>query len=355
MNALTQHQPQAAAPAAPVSFTGSSLMDPTKFEHMVRVGRMLGMSPLVPKHLREGGADAATANGVLVLNMAERLKEDPLTVAQNIYFVNGSPGWNATYMISKANQHGVFQDPIDWEIKGTGDNLSVTAFGVLASTGKKVKVTADMAMAKAENWTKNAKYRSMPEQMLRYRSATMLIRLYCPEVMVGMPTSVELELERDYKDVTPAADPARPTQDADIMSALAEPETVDAKPVEKVDRTPPKPAQKAKEPEKKPEPEVEQTPDSDIDPETGEVLDSKPEPKEKKPEPEKPKAKPKSGGKTYEELASIHQSIMNDLEEDALAPEAVLKFYDDKGLKDIEADAPELYSEIMDAVKAKSK
>lgn len=57
-------------------------------------------------------------------------------------------------------------------------------------------------MAKAENWTKNQKYRSMPEQLLRYRSATFLIRLYCPEVMVGVPAQVEVEL--DMKDVTPA-------------------------------------------------------------------------------------------------------------------------------------------------------
>ena len=33
----------------------------------------------------------------------------------------------------------------------------------------------------------------MPEQMLRYRSATWLIRLHCPEVLLGMQASEEIQ------------------------------------------------------------------------------------------------------------------------------------------------------------------
>ena len=194
MNALTTVKP------------ASLLMDVEAFGHMQRVAKILAMSPLFPEHLRKGSQENAIANGVLVLNMAARLNEDPLTVAQNIYFVGGKPGWGASYMISKANQHGVFRNPIDWDIKGKGEDLAVTAFGELKATGKRVQVTCDMKMAKAEGWTKNAKYQSMPEQMLRYRSATFLIRLYCPEVMVGVPAAIENELS--MKDVTPDYEPA---------------------------------------------------------------------------------------------------------------------------------------------------
>lgn len=182
-------------------------MDVDAFNHMWRVGKMLALSPLFPEHLRKGGSDTAAANGVLVMNMAVRLNEDPLTVAQNIYFVGGKPGWAASYMISKANQHSVFKNPIDWDISGAGESLSVTAFAELSQTGKRVAVTCDMKMAKAEGWTKNAKYQSMPDQMLRYRSATFLIRLYCPEVMVGVPSAIEHEL--GMRDVTPDYQPSR--------------------------------------------------------------------------------------------------------------------------------------------------
>lgn len=203
MNALTTQSPQ------PMTIAAESplglLMDMQRFEHLQRVGKMLALSPLFPQHLRGGAIEVGIANGVLVLNMAHRLREDPLTVAQNIYFVGGRPGWNTTYMIAKANQHGVFRDVIDWEVKGRGDTLSATAFAILSGTGKRVSVTCDMEMAKKEGWTKNAKYQSIPEQMLRYRSAAFLIRLYCPEVMIGVPSAIEIELEA--RDVTPTGGP----------------------------------------------------------------------------------------------------------------------------------------------------
>jgi hypothetical protein len=50
-----------------------------------------------------------------------------------------------------------------------------------------------MDTARKEGWTKNPKYKTMPEQMLRYRSATWLIRLHCPEVLLGMQASEEIQ------------------------------------------------------------------------------------------------------------------------------------------------------------------
>ena len=203
MNALTTAAQRHPAPAT------LALMDPAQFDQMQRVGKMLALSPLFPEHLRKGTQEERIANGVLVMNMAVRLREDPLTVAQNIYFVNGRPGWNTTYMIAKANMHGVFKNPIDWEVSGKGsDNLSVTAFAELSGTCKRVEMTADMAMAQAEGWTKNPKYKSIPETMLRYRSAAALIRLYCPEVMIGLPIGIEVETE--MRDVTPSSERSEP-------------------------------------------------------------------------------------------------------------------------------------------------
>ncbi len=74
----------------------SLLMDPERFNHMQRVGAMLALSPLFPDPLRKGSKETAIANGVLVMNMAARLDEDPLAVAQNIYFVSGKPGWSSS-------------------------------------------------------------------------------------------------------------------------------------------------------------------------------------------------------------------------------------------------------------------
>jgi len=224
MNALT-------TTTAPMNPALSLLMDVQKFDHLQRVGKMLAMSPLFPEHLRKGGMEAAIANGALVLNMANRLNEDPLTVAQNIFFVGGRPGWNTTYMIAKANQAGVFRDPIDWDIKGKGETLSATAFGVLARTGKRVEVTLDWDTAKKEGWLKNPKYQSIPEQMFRYRTACFLIRLYCPEVMIGLPAQIEQELQSgDMRDVTPDDGPVVMANKEPPIEAKAAPVKEPAKP-----------------------------------------------------------------------------------------------------------------------------
>jgi len=262
MNALTT---QTVASTELSSYQG--MMNPAVFDHMQRVGKMLAMSPLFPEHLRKGSMESALANGVLVINMAMRLREDPLTVAQNIYFVGGKPGWNTTYMIAKANMHGVFKDVIDWEVKGKGDSLSVTAFGILKTTGKRVSVTCDMDMAKREGWTKNAKYQSMPEQMLRYRSAAFLIRLYCPEVMIGLPAQVELEME--VRDITPASEPVTVKANAEAP--------IEAKPVKAPEdrATAAVEDQPKKEEAKRVAEDVQDTdpgPTEVVDAETGEVL-----------------------------------------------------------------------------------
>jgi hypothetical protein len=55
-----------------------------------------------------------------------------------------------------------------------------------------------MRMARQEGWTKNPKYSSMPELMLRNRAATFFGRQYIPDLLLGVQTSeevVDVELE----------------------------------------------------------------------------------------------------------------------------------------------------------------
>lgn len=175
------------------------------FSLMQRQAALFASSPLIPQSLRQGGPQQAMANCYIAMTIADRMGEDRMTVMQNIVIVHGTAGFKAQYMIARANASGVFKDGIDWEVKGSGDNLSVTAFATLASTSKRVSITVDMKMAKAEGWTKNTKYQTMPEIMLRYRSGTFLVRMYAPQVMLGYQT-VE-EQEDMSAGMAPAAEP----------------------------------------------------------------------------------------------------------------------------------------------------
>ncbi|WP_426163015.1 hypothetical protein [Sandarakinorhabdus sp. DWP1-3-1] len=173
-----------------------------RFDLLQRKAKVFASSPLIPDHLRKGRPEEALANCYIALTMAEAMGENPLIVMQNIHVVSGKAGFAAQYMIARANASGIFAGRIDWRIAGTGKDLAITAFATLRDTGQEISVTVTMAMAEAEGWTKNPKYRSMPEVMLRYRSATFLVRFYCPEVMLGYQSAEEVE------DMTIAAGPS---------------------------------------------------------------------------------------------------------------------------------------------------
>lgn len=218
------------APAAPQSqfLQREQTGDEIAFGLMQRRAQAFAMSPLVPDHLRNGGKETAVANCLICLELAKLMNESPLIVMQNIHFVKGKPGWNATYMISRANASGFFKGGIKFKTVGTGEKMGVTAYATLSETGETVEKTVDMAMAKAVGWASNEKYKQIPEQMLSYRAATFLIRLYCPQVMLGYRTSDEIEdsavgnlpvkQSLSIRDVTNASEVH---EDAEVISASA--------------------------------------------------------------------------------------------------------------------------------------
>jgi hypothetical protein len=132
-------------------------------------------------------------NVMIAIMCSQDLNVNPFTVMQHMSIIKGKPRWEVKFLIAMANRSGTFSIPIDWEITGKGDLLSVKAFATLKASGVRVECSVSMAEAKADGWANNPKYKSIPELMLRYRSAGRLIDLYCPEVRLGMSTDAETE------------------------------------------------------------------------------------------------------------------------------------------------------------------
>lgn len=204
----TAIQPLEAATRTDALTTGDIYSDGAAFALAQRWAQAFSASKLVPEHLQGKAADCLVA-----FALARTMKLEPLTVLQNIHFVKGKPGWSAQFLIARANMSGKFTHGLRWRTEGKGADMSVTCYAH-TTDGEVVDATASMAMAQAEGWTSNSKYKSMPEQMLRYRSATLLVSLYCPEVKFGIPTAEELE------DVAAAAPPAQVSRIKDrVLSA----------------------------------------------------------------------------------------------------------------------------------------
>lgn len=138
-------------------------------------------SGMVPAHFQNNVQDC-----FVVVQLALELGIAPLTALQNVFMIGGRPSYTAKFAVALANRAKVFAGPIRWKIsKGDKkEDLEVTAYAPL-NDGDVAEVTLSYRTAMAEGWTRNKKYTTIPEQMLRWRSAKWLIDLHCPEILLG--------------------------------------------------------------------------------------------------------------------------------------------------------------------------
>lgn len=219
---------------------GDLFWDPAGLRHGLELAGTIAASGLVPKHFQGRPADV-----LIALQIAHRSGRDPWTVLQSIYVVGGRPGWAATYLIALATAAGF---PIRWRVErreqrirfrrlqwddssrskvavdASMPDLTVTAYSPAAPDDS---VTVDSQTAIDEGWATNPKYSTLGEQMLRYRAATLLVRLYHPHLLLGIPTVDELEdiAEPVVAEVVPAAPVAAPapTRGMAALRAAADP------------------------------------------------------------------------------------------------------------------------------------
>ncbi len=186
-----------------------------------RLAQIYATSQMVPDHFRGNVPDCAIA-----IQMALRCHIEPVMLLQNCYIVHGKPGIEAKLAIAMCNAAKVFSGRISWRLEGEGEGRTCCAFAADADTGEVCEQTVTFAMAKAEGWVSKAgsKWKTMPDLMLQYRSAMFLIRLYCPEVLMGMQSREELDDDIAPRDVLTDAAPVQSLDDLTDRLTGAPPE-----------------------------------------------------------------------------------------------------------------------------------
>ena len=168
------------------------------FQALQRMGKAFMASTLVPERFRldpaKGGSDTMEkmGNTMIALEMALRMKANPLMVMQNLYVVHGSPSWSAKFLVATLNGTGRYTS-LRYEFQGKPgqDDWGCRAWAVETETGEKLTgPLVTIGLAKKEGWfTKNgSKWQTMPEMMLRYRAASWFVSTYCPEIAMGLRT-----------------------------------------------------------------------------------------------------------------------------------------------------------------------
>ncbi len=156
------------------------------WELVQRRAKALAASDLVPEQYR-----GKVPNCLVALEMAHRMGSSPLLVMQNLYIVYGNPSWSSKFLIATLNQSGRFSA---LRYQFNQDKTSCFAWAVEKSTGERLEGPAvTLAMVKAEGWMdkKGSKWKTMPELMFMYRAAAFFVRLYAPELSMGLRTDDE--------------------------------------------------------------------------------------------------------------------------------------------------------------------
>ena len=156
----------------------TDLIPHSGMQHALAFAQELAKAELLPKPYQRKPAMV-----LLAMEMAKDLNCSVAAVINGTYEIGGRLSFYTDFMLAQARKSGVIRS-VSYEITGEGQTLAVTARAVL-SQGEVVEATVGMKEAIAEGWTRNSKYRTSPEQMLRKRSIKRLISNYCPEVMLG--------------------------------------------------------------------------------------------------------------------------------------------------------------------------
>lgn len=165
------------------------------FADAMRMAKVLSTAPMVPQNYK-----GEPGNCLIALDMAMRMNVSPMMVMQNLYIVQGNPGWSGQACVALINNSGRFT-PLKFKETSDGDDFSCTAYATEIATGETLYgTTVDKKMAKEMGWwDKNGSYwRKMPMQMARYRAAAYFARTYCPESLMGCYTRDELYDIHEY-------------------------------------------------------------------------------------------------------------------------------------------------------------
>ena len=185
------------------------------FESAQRIAASLADSALVPNTYR---GQQGLPNCIVAIEIANRMGMSPFQVMQNLNVIHGRPSWSSQFIIGLIQGCGRFES-----FTYSEKTDSCQCFAILKTTGEQVsgpKITLDMA--KREGWTKNTKWSTMPQTMLRYRAASAFGRFHIPDLILGIQSVEENEVIE--AEITVAPEPAESKLDkvSGILSGKTE-------------------------------------------------------------------------------------------------------------------------------------
>lgn len=207
-----------------------TVFSPGSYDKSLEICTALSKSNLVPKDFQ-----GKPENILIAMEISQRTNSSLLAVMQSLNIIQGRPTFGSKYIIAGINSTGKFS-PLRFQFEEEDSEREVTFSYTVWENGQKSKregktkirnrkckayctdkqtgeilysPEVSLEMAVQEGWyTKDgSKWKTMPELMLMYRSATMFGGIYAPEVTMGMSSKEEIE---DISDMIPPVKTVNP-------------------------------------------------------------------------------------------------------------------------------------------------
>lgn len=189
------------------------------YNQYFKIAECLARSEMIPQNYRNKPESVLVA-----IDVARQVQMSPLMVMQNLYVIQGKPSWSSNYCASVIKTNFL---NVKVELSGEGDERGcrITATDKNNNFCEGTRVTINMA--KQEGWYNKAgsKWKTMPDQMLIYRSYSFFARAYCPDKLLGIHDEFE-NFDISKIESQPAVNPFEEVVEAEVVQEAEEPKTV---------------------------------------------------------------------------------------------------------------------------------
>jgi hypothetical protein len=177
---------------------------PQSMGEAMQFAGLMARSNFVPMHLRGKDGDC-----MAIVMQAARWGMDPFAVANKSYFVkDGAPAAFESQLVNAVvNSSGALSGRLRIEFDGEGERLRCTVTGFLRADPNDPKVkTQSIARITTRN---SPLWKADPQQQLAYYTTRAWARLWVPEVLMGVYTPDELDIDPERARVVSPPIPRR--------------------------------------------------------------------------------------------------------------------------------------------------
>jgi RecT family len=210
------------------------LLDTGRFEHMIRIAKVMGSCSLIPDCLckeKVNGTDQflppdnILANCFLVVNQAVRWEMDPFAVAQCVSVVKGKLCYEGKLIAAVIEHKTGIRLLFDWNDE-KGDKFGIIVSGKFSDEDDPRQVSGTVGDWKTTRdgspWVKQ------PKLQLAYRGSREWARLHAPALMLGVYSPDEMDVLNDASRASRARDVSR--EPPPPFETKPEPAQIESKP-----------------------------------------------------------------------------------------------------------------------------